>query len=129
MGRLPRYNLVAHSRGGVVNAMYTIEHPYSVASLVSIDTPYYGIAIGELSSAPNMPDQILNMAGGVLGSGGAEDFLNPYYQDWMRNSWNDMMASHPDANINAHAIGSAASESYLYEILFDPAYNAELLYN
>jgi hypothetical protein len=129
MGRLPKYNLVAHSRGGVVNAMYTIEHPYNVASLVSVDTPYYGIAFGELASAPNMPQQIIDMAGGVLGSGGAEDFLNPYYQDYMRNRWNEMIAAHPDANINAHAIGSAASESFLREVLLDPGYNFYLLYD
>ncbi|MDR2047161.1 MAG: alpha/beta hydrolase [Clostridiales bacterium] len=34
-GFLPKYNLVGHSRGGVVNLMYATEHPYSVENLIS----------------------------------------------------------------------------------------------
>jgi pimeloyl-ACP methyl ester carboxylesterase len=50
-GFLPKYNLVGHSRGGVVNLMYATEHPYSVENLISIDTPYYGLMIADLFDA------------------------------------------------------------------------------
>ena len=45
-GELPTYNLIAHSRGGITNMQYALAHPYNVASLYSIGTPYNGSAFG-----------------------------------------------------------------------------------
>lgn len=47
-GVLPRFNLVGHSRGGITNIMYAAEHPYNVASVFSLGTPYSGSVLGEL---------------------------------------------------------------------------------
>ncbi len=41
-GALPRFNLIGHSRGGLTNLQYALDHPDMVASLFSFDTPYLG---------------------------------------------------------------------------------------
>lgn len=40
--KLPKLNLIGHSRGGLTNMQYALDHPDLVASLVSIGTPYFG---------------------------------------------------------------------------------------
>ena len=45
-GVLPTYNMIAHSRGGLTNMQYALAHPYNVASLYSVGTPYSGSAFG-----------------------------------------------------------------------------------
>lgn len=41
-GILPKLNLIAHSRGGITNMQYALDHPDIVASLISMGTPYFG---------------------------------------------------------------------------------------
>lgn len=48
-GVLPTYNLIGHSRGGITNMQYALAHPYNVASLYSMGTPYNGSAFGSAS--------------------------------------------------------------------------------
>jgi uncharacterized repeat protein (TIGR02543 family) len=118
-GFLPKYNLVGHSRGGVVNLMYATWHPYNVENLISIDTPYYGLRYADifdievlfdlhdfLYSTPLM-DTIRN--------GGGQDFINLRESDRLRTEWNNMLANNPTANINALALGTAASAEFLIE--------------
>lgn len=38
----PRVNLIGHSRGGITNLQYTLDHPDQIDSLVSIGSPYFG---------------------------------------------------------------------------------------
>lgn len=45
-GDLPTYNLIGHSRGGITNMQYALAHPYNVASIYSMGTPYNGSAFG-----------------------------------------------------------------------------------
>jgi uncharacterized alpha/beta hydrolase family protein len=98
-GFLPKYNLVGHSRGGVVNLMYATWHPYNVENLISIDTPYYGLRYADifdievlfdlhdfLYSTPLM-DTIRN--------GGGQDFINLRESDRLRTEWNNMLANNP----------------------------------
>ena len=42
---IPRINMIGHSRGGIINMQYAIEHPDIVDSLYSIGTPYNGSSI------------------------------------------------------------------------------------
>ena len=42
---IPRINMIGHSRGGIINMQYAIEHPDIVDSLYSIGTPYNGSMI------------------------------------------------------------------------------------
>lgn len=47
-GVLPKVNLIGHSRGGITNLQYALDHPDMVASLISIGTPYFGTTTGLL---------------------------------------------------------------------------------
>ena len=38
--RIPKVNLIGHSRGGLTNMQYALDHPDIVANLISIGTPY-----------------------------------------------------------------------------------------
>jgi len=40
--KLPKVNLIGHSRGGLTNLMYALDHPDLVENMISIDTPYIG---------------------------------------------------------------------------------------
>lgn len=40
-GILTKINLIGHSRGGLTNLQYALDHPDLVDSLISIDTPYF----------------------------------------------------------------------------------------
>ncbi len=48
-GLLPRINLIGHSRGGITNLQYALDHPDMVAGLFSIGTPYFGTNTGSTS--------------------------------------------------------------------------------
>ncbi len=41
-GKLPKINLVGHSRGGLTNLQYALDHPDLVSTMVSLGTPYFG---------------------------------------------------------------------------------------
>ncbi len=41
-GVLPKLNLIGHSRGGLTNLQYALDHPNLVHSMYSIGTPYLG---------------------------------------------------------------------------------------
>ncbi|MBO4667798.1 MAG: alpha/beta fold hydrolase [Bacilli bacterium] len=43
--KIPRINMIGHSRGGIINMQYAIEHPDIVDSLYSIGTPYNGSSV------------------------------------------------------------------------------------
>lgn len=49
---LPKVNLIGHSRGGITNLQYALDHPDLVDKLISLGTPYLGseesLAFGEL---------------------------------------------------------------------------------
>ena len=47
-GILPKINLIGHSRGGLTNLQYTLDHPDLVDSLISIDTPYFSSTTANL---------------------------------------------------------------------------------
>lgn len=41
-GKLPKINLIGHSRGGITNMQYALDHPDLVASMYSLGTPFAG---------------------------------------------------------------------------------------
>ena len=52
-GYLPKINLIGHSRGGLTNLEYVLDHPLMIGSVFSIGTPYFGsdtasTSIGEI---------------------------------------------------------------------------------
>jgi hypothetical protein len=117
-GVLPKYNLVGHSRGGVVNLMYATEHPYSVVNLISIDTPYYGLRYADIFNVDLLFADVYDIVLPFMDdfhNGGGQDFINLKESDRLKSRWNNMLASNPgvDTSINAWALGSAASAEYM----------------
>ena len=48
-----KFNLIGHSRGGLINAMYAAEYPFNVNEIFSIGTPYYPPLTAEIASTIN----------------------------------------------------------------------------
>lgn len=102
-GVLPRFNLVGHSRGGITNLMYATEHPYNVAAIYSMGTPYNGSVLGGI-------DYVLKvMAGDDDGNihQGAQDIMNKELNVSLRNAWNAAFTA--DVDMNVVALGAMTS--------------------
>lgn len=106
-GILPKVNLIGHSRGGLTNLQYALDHPDLVDSLVSFGTPYFSSstasAFGQFFYSEEEKE-------------GYEDIVNPdiyytYNQRW-NNNYNILYK-----NINAVALGGYMSMNLLPEIL------------
>lgn len=78
-GILPKVNLVGHSRGGLTNLQYALDHPDLVSTLVSLDTPYFGSTTARLFGEIIMGEP----------SDGLDDILNAdlYYE--YNKRWNE----------------------------------------
>ena len=48
---IPKINMIGHSRGGILNMLYAIQHPNIVETLVSIGTPYNGSTMLEVGGS------------------------------------------------------------------------------
>ena len=104
-GILPKVNLVGHSRGGLTNLQYALDHPDLVSTLISLGTPYFS------STTANLFGEALMGAGD-----GLDDILNPdiYYEyntRWNQN-YNTLYK-----DIKAYAIGSYHTLSSLVEVV------------
>ena len=55
-GELPTYNLIAHSRGGLTAMQYALAHPFNVASIFTMGTPYNGCVFGNYEFFLNLAD-------------------------------------------------------------------------
>jgi hypothetical protein len=105
-GVLPRINLIGHSRGGITNLQYALDHPELVASIFSLGTPYLG-------STSAMID--FGLFEGAFGGGtgtGEEDIINSIkYLGYMQR-WNESYDELYE-NIPVHAIGSYSTLLFL----------------
>ncbi|MDR3021354.1 MAG: leucine-rich repeat protein [Clostridiales bacterium] len=108
-GKLPRINLIGHSRGGLVNMMYAIERPQQVASIQSMGTPYDGINLN------NVLDQLPSLASmfgleWLVDTKAYEDIVNPRMINHIRDSYNAVSKQY---NIQATAISGTTTADYL----------------
>ena len=109
-GILPKVNLIGHSRGGLTNLQYALDHPDLVDSLISIGTPYFSTTTGKLS-------QIVDSRAGI------ESIVTPEIYGSYNKRWNDNY-DRLYKNINAVAIGGYSSLSFLGECVWhDPTGN------
>lgn len=122
-GILPTYNLIGHSRGGIMNMQYALAHPYNVASLYSMGTPYNGSAFGSTG------DLFLKIAGMVESNKyysdgtvdyppGVLDILNTELNESYKSFWNtyyNKWYSH----IEFRPIGSYITGGFLLQTLAD----------
>lgn len=127
-GFLPIYNLIGHSRGGVINLMFATEHPYNVDKVISVGTPYRGSRLG-------MIDGILEFSGMLENANdpkpqGMLDILsestpqyetpqsNPTTAVEIRNAWNTVCAQ-GEVRANVISIGTMMDVSAISAILED----------
>lgn len=104
-GILPKVNLVGHSRGGLTNLQYALDHPDLVSTLVSLGTPYFS------STTANLFGEMFMGAGD-----GLDDILNPdIYYDYNRR-WNQNYNT-LYSDIDVYAMGSYHTLAALVDVL------------
>lgn len=111
-GVLPKINLIGHSRGGITNLQYALDHPELVDSIYSIGTPYLG-STSAMVDFGILNDLNLNFAGGP--GTGEEEIVNPtrymeYYNRW-NNSYRSLYS-----NIEVNAFGGYSTTMFLQHI-------------
>lgn len=104
-GQLPKVNLIGHSRGGITNLQFALDHPEYVESLISIGTPYFGSEVAETVGAIFLGE-----------SAGLSDInnlnkLNSYYNRWTSGYESKYKY------INSIAIGATTTIDYLQSML------------
>ena len=109
MGALPKINLIGHSRGGIINMDYAINHPKNVASLISLGTPYTG------SWYDNWFVELLGIDD--FDSIGGADIVNTTLINTRKTNWNSVYAQ--NTHINFHAISGTAELSLMNHIIWD----------
>ena len=111
---LPRFNLIGHSRGGITNIMYATEHPYNVAALFSLGTPYNGSVLGGI-------DSILDGLHFYNSNGefypGVQSILDYNEAIKIRDNWNEAYTE--DINMNVVAYGSMVSIDFIECVVED----------
>lgn len=120
-GKIPKINLIGHSRGGLINLIYATNHPYNVSNLISMGTPYQGSALGKLEGVVNA----LGLTSSITCDSGTQ-IQNVAKQNELINNWNTMLSSYPDCNINALAIGSCTSVDFVATLIDDGHIRQEL---
>ncbi len=100
--KLPKFNLIGHSRGGIINLMYAMDHPYMVENLISIGTPYNG------STTATVFGEMLDGETDAL-----NDIVNTDVHRGLRNRWNSNLSLY--SQINAVALSSYSSMTFLAE--------------
>jgi pimeloyl-ACP methyl ester carboxylesterase len=114
-GILPRINLIGHSRGGLINMDYAINHPKNVASIISLGTPYNG------SWYDNWLVEMLGITdfsstGGMCITG--ECSCSYYFcnLNTRRSTWNNTYAQNP--HINFHAVSGTTSFTLAHKLIW-----------
>ena len=108
-GLLPKINLIGHSRGGLTNLEYVLDHPLMIGSVFSVGTPYFGSDTAETSIAQEFQ---VGCDDGVSDIVNSQVYLN-YYNRWNIN-YNDLYS-----NIDYYAIGGYSNSDFLFEELIE----------
>lgn len=100
-GKIPKVNLIGHSRGGLTNLQYALEHPDIVENLISIGTPYFG------SSSATIVKNL-----GIMKGDGLKDITDEAVYESYQRTWNNGYES-KYSKINAVAIGAYSTLPFL----------------
>ena len=100
-GKIPKVNLIGHSRGGLTNMQYALDHPDIVANLISIGTPYVG------STSAAVVKNHEKIKGDGLNDIIDSEIYSKYAERWNGN-YNTLYK-----NINAVAIGAFSSLPFI----------------
>lgn len=108
-GKLPKINLIGHSRGGITNMQYALDHPDLVASMYALGTPFAG------STTASIDYDFFNghFTGNkdVAGDITKEEVYMEYMNRWNNNY--DRLYK----NINVMALGTYEGYLSFYKIL------------
>ena len=107
-GKLPKINLIGHSRGGLTNLQYALDHPDLVSTLISLGTPYFGSTTARLFGEMVMDGP----------SDGLDDILNPEIYYGYNTRWNDNYNT-LYKDIKAYAVGSYHTLFSIPELLIN----------
>ena len=105
-GQLPRINLIGHSRGGLTNLQYALDHPDLVDSLFGIGTPYFGSD----TASTDLGAVFTNNANGredIIDRNVYVSYFNRYYENYDRLY----------RNINAYALGGYSDTDFVFDAL------------
>ena len=104
-GYLPKINLIGHSRGGLTNLQYALDHPHMVASMFSIGTPFFGSDTAATSLGAKI----------AIGTGRLDiinrEVFTHYYERW--NNDYDRLYS----GINTHALGGYSDSDFVLDAI------------
>lgn len=111
--KFPRVNLIGHSRGGLTNLQYALDHPDLVDSVFSLGTPYVG------STSASIDYHIMDGVGhGFSANPGERDIIDPDIYFGYMNRWNDNYDS-LYKNIKVHALGGYQPiDMLIYQIIY-----------
>ena len=119
--------MVGHSRGGLLNLLYSMEHPNVVDTLMSVGTPYNGSNLGEIPGAIGLLDLFSSVINDVpltydeiekkLNSSNysecIKDILNENLLNYIKYKWNMRQST----TTKLITIGTSISFSFLKNML------------
>ena len=103
-GKIPKVNLIGHSRGGITNMQYALDHPDIVANLISLGTPYEGS-----TTATIVKDDKYYKGDGI------NDIINPDIYNGYKERWNNGYNT-LYKDINFLAIGSYSTLPFFCKV-------------
>ena len=98
---LPKMNLIGHSRGGITNIEYALDHPDLVDSIFSVGTPYCGSSTASIDVALGCPI-------GQCPDGEEDIITQSKYMNYL-NRWNNDYEDLGYNKIKVHALGGYAT--------------------
>lgn len=99
--KLPRVNLIGHSRGGLTNLQFALDHPDLVDSMYSLGTPYLGTTMANIHRYLAQIEWIESKFNFPIGE--ADIIYEQTYTDYY-NRWNDQYDElYKDINVIALA--------------------------
>ena len=116
----PKINLIGHSRGGLTNLEYALDHPEYVDSLVSIGTPYFGAPAAEIAVGIDFLKAKLSSNWNGINSIIDADTYNDYYNRWTSGYESKYKY------INSIAIGGMTTLDYQSAVIENNASSANL---
>ena len=113
--KLPKINLITHSRGGLTALQYAMDHPKLVDSVFTIGSPFLGSRMGT-------SEKLRNIVYKGKYDAGMADVLNPNLYNAYKTRWND---GYDDLykEINFHTIGSYCSLEFVSNVAITDSYN------
>ncbi len=108
---LPKINLIGHSRGGLINLLYALDHPDMVNQIFSIGTPYNGSSTAKIDVELND----CNIGSSINSKDGEKDIVNEELYTSYKNRWNNNIELYQ--NIDVYALAGETTYGLLFDIL------------